>query len=132
SSAGGGQAGGDAQGSGTGGGTSSPGAGGGTSGTPGGRLDITWAWAQREVINGFDLSSDVIDFTSLTPDQVGISEVGADLVIEVLNNGGHTYTLTGIQAEDLTRANLDAASYNGIVDSIGGVADQLEFLGYDG
>ncbi|MEO1457493.1 MAG: hypothetical protein AAFV49_07975, partial [Pseudomonadota bacterium] len=37
----------------------------------------------------------------------------------------------GVQAEDLTRTNLTAADNNPVIDSTGGVIDQLALLGFD-
>ncbi|MEO1725089.1 MAG: hypothetical protein AAFR84_22160, partial [Pseudomonadota bacterium] len=94
------------------------------------RVLITWNWAAQETVEGFDPSGDVIDFGTLSANQVSISEVGDDLVIEVLENGGHNYRFVDVQAEDLSRANIDAAEYSTALDVEGGIIDQLEFLGF--
>ena len=112
---------------------------GGSGGTPSvgggqasdGRVEITWNWAAKEVIDGFDPDGDVLDFGHMAPDQLQITERDGDLVIEVLSNGGHDYRIQDVQAEDLTTANLEAARYNTVIDSSGGVLDQLIALGFD-
>jgi len=96
-----------------------------------GEIDLTWNWGVVETIKGFDPDNDVLDFGNLSPSWIGISEEDGALVIEILNNGGHKYVLEDIQAEDLSSANLTAASYNNVVDANGGVIDQLTLLGYD-
>lgn len=93
------------------------------------RIEVTWTWAAREVVEGFDAATDVIDLGTLGADQVAITEAGGGLVIEVLNNGGQVYVLDGIQAEDLDAANFAAADWNGVLEAPGGVADQLGALG---
>lgn len=105
----------------------------GTGGTPKGvgQVDIAWNWAAQEIIEGFDPAKDQIDFGSMAANQIAISEQGDDLVVEVLNNGGHTYRLTDIQAEDLKAENLTADGYNPVVSTSGGIVDQLTPLGYD-
>ena len=92
---------------------------------------ITWNWAAEETISGFDPGEDVIDFSSLGANDFAIREEDDDLVIEVLNNGGHTYTFENVQAEDLSAANLDANPHNTVLDDQGGVYDQLNALGFD-
>lgn len=96
-----------------------------------GRASVTWSWGAREVVSGFDTAADVIDFGHLGAGQVAIGESAGDLVIEVLGNGGHTYTLTGVQAEDLGAGNLAAADWNPVLDAPGGVVEQLARLGYE-
>ncbi len=90
---------------------------------------ITWNWAATEVISDFDISEDVLDFGSLPAALVSITESDEDLVIEVLGNGGHTYVLENIQAEDLSLANLESPDWNESV--LDQVVDQLEALGND-
>ena len=103
---------------------------------PGPELDgdafaISWNWGAQETIADFDPEEDFLDFGALAPEDVLITEQGDDLVIAVLNNGGHSYTVEDLQAEDLARANLQAAAWNGVVDAPGGVVEQLTGLGYD-
>lgn len=117
-----------------GGGGGDPGSGDGTDdGSSGGlgRLAITWNWGAQEVVPGFDAASDVIDFGHLGANQLAFSETGGDLVIEVLGNGGHSYTLVGVQAEDLGAGNLAAAAWNPVLDAPDGVVEQLARLGYE-
>ncbi|MEO4041879.1 hypothetical protein AAFN47_09775 [Hoeflea sp. CAU 1731] len=90
---------------------------------------ITWNWAATEVISDFDISEDVLDFGSLPAALVSITESDEDLMIEVIGNGGHTYVLENIQAEDLSLANLEAPDWNENV--LEQVVDQLEALGND-
>ena len=89
-------------------GTGDPGAGDpgtGDSGTGDGaspdHVAVTWNWGVEEVIGNFDPANDVLEFGSVSTAQIGITEVGDDLIIEVLNNGGHRYVLEHVQAEDL-------------------------------
>jgi len=107
---------------------SDPAPGNGTSET----VHVTWNWGAQEVVSGFSPSEDVLDFGALSAKGVHISEANGDLLIEVVGNGGHTYVIENVQAEDLTLANLSAPSWNdGVLDDHGGVVDQLIALGYD-
>jgi len=90
---------------------------------------ITWDWGALVNVAGFNPQEDILDFGSLGQENVQISEDGLDLVISVLNNGGHAYRVEGVQAEDLSLENLEAASWNGVVNVTGGIADQLADLG---
>lgn len=93
-------------------------------------VSIDWNWAAQEVISDFVASEDEIDFGSMGADNIGITEVGDDLYIEVLNNGGQTYVFENIQAEDLTLANLSVPYWN--EDVLDEVVEQLATLGnYD-
>ena len=94
-------------------------------------FSITWNWGVEEVITNFDPASDVLNFGHVAPSQIGITEQGDDLVIEVLDNGGHRYVLENVQAEDLSAANLAAGNYSDALDGHGGVIDQLTALGND-
>ncbi|WP_346908037.1 hypothetical protein [uncultured Roseibium sp.] len=95
-------------------------------------VHMTWNWGAEEVISDFNPSEDVLDFGSLSSRHVEISEVDGDLHIEVLGNGGHTYIIEDVQAEDLSLENLAAASWNdGVLNDQDGVIDQLEVLGND-
>ena len=94
-------------------------------------FSITWNWGVEEVITNFDPASDVLNFGYVAPSQIGIAEQGDDLVIEVLDNGGHRYVLENVQAEDLSAANLAAGNHSDALDGHGGVIDQLTALGYD-
>ena len=95
-------------------------------------VSITWNWGAIEQITGFDATEDVLDFGNLSADGVALSEEGDDLVIEVLGNGGHLYRFHDVQAEDLTAANLTAATWNTILEAQNGIYDQLTELGADG
>lgn len=95
-----------------------------------GRLEIGWDWAKTVLVD-FDPATDVIDFNYMSAGQIDVRESEGDLLIEVLNNGGHIYRLEDVQAEDLRYANLDAASYNSILDTSDGIVDQLILLGYN-
>ena len=92
-------------------------------------VGITWDWGREISIQNFDASEDVLDFTGLGVGSVTLAEVGSDLTITVENNGGHSYILEGVQAEDLSLANLTANSWNSVVTDAGGIADQLQALG---
>jgi hypothetical protein len=95
-------------------------------------VHVTWNWGAQEIVSGFSPSEDVLDFGALSAKGVQISEANGDLLIEVVGNGGHTYVIENVQAEDLTLANLSAPSWNdGVLDDHGGVVDQLIALGYD-
>ncbi len=91
---------------------------------------LSWNWAAIETIADFDPTEDVLNFGALSTEHVDVSEVGSDLVIEVLNNGGHQYILSGIQAEDLQRENLTAPDWSDVLDGPNGVIAQLTDLGY--
>jgi hypothetical protein len=60
-----------------------------------------------------------------------VSEVGDDLLIEVLNNGGRSLQFDGIQAEDLSMQNLTANDWNQILDPTSALVLQLQDLGLD-
>ncbi|MEO1197836.1 MAG: hypothetical protein AAFX39_01190 [Pseudomonadota bacterium] len=94
-------------------------------------VTIGWNWGGNEVIPNFDPSEDVLDFGHLGAGQLEISEQNGDLVIEVLNNGGNTYTLENVQAEDLSANNLTAAPWSTSLEGAGGVVDQLAELGFN-
>lgn len=98
-------------------------------GNPSGRVEIGWDWA-KAVVMDFDPATDVIDFNHMSAGQVDVREADGDLLIEVLNNGGHTYRLKDVQAEDLQSKNLDAAQFNTVLDTSNGIIDQLTALGY--
>ena len=107
-----------------------PGSGGGAQ--PDGSTDvveITWNWGQEETISNFAPAEDILDFGAMSAGSVSISEAGGNLVIEVLNNGGHTYVLEGVQAEDLKADNFTSAEWNRVLEDPSGVFDQLAALG---
>ena len=74
-------------------------------------------------------SEDVLDFNSLGAADVTVSEIGDDLVFEVVGNGGHTVTLRDVQAEDLNLGNLTADDWNSIDEANSALVNQLEALG---
>lgn len=90
---------------------------------------VTWEWGRKFAVKAFNPAEDSLNFTGLPASDVRIEEVGADLKITVENNGGHSLLLEGLQAEDLSIANLAAADWNQVVTDTGGVLDQLEALG---
>ncbi|MBO9475447.1 hypothetical protein J7413_18020 [Shimia sp. R10_1] len=94
-------------------------------------IEIDWNWGATTTIEGFDPSDDMFDFNSLNDDQVAIREVDGALEIEVLNNGGNITTLSGLQAEDLTRDNFAASPNNPILDDASELMAQLSALGFD-
>ena len=92
---------------------------------------ITWNWAAKETVTDFVSMEDLIDFGSMSPGQIFITEAEGNLIIEVLNNGGHTVTFNDLQAEDLKAADLIAAQWNTVLEADGGVYDQLQALGFN-
>ncbi len=91
--------------------------------------DLTWNWGVKTEITGFDNSEDVIDFNALGVSDLSVVESDGDLIFEVIGNGGHTLTLQGIQADDLSLSNLTADDWNTITDAESALVDQLEALG---
>ncbi|WP_170410245.1 hypothetical protein [Ruegeria atlantica] len=92
-------------------------------------VELTWNWGVKTEIIGFNASEDVLDFNSLGEGNVEVSENGDDLVFEVVENGGHTVTLQGIQAEDLNLGNLTADDWNSIDEANSALVNQLEAFG---
>ncbi|WP_421984118.1 hypothetical protein [Roseibium sp.] len=90
---------------------------------------VTWDWGREFAVKAFNPAEDSLNFSSLGASDISISEVADGLQITVENNGGHSLLLEGVQAEDLSLANLTAAGWNTVVTDPGGVADQLESLG---
>ncbi|CUK18059.1 hypothetical protein RUE5091_04195 [Ruegeria denitrificans] len=91
--------------------------------------ELNWDWGVKTEITGFNATEDVLDFNSLSEGDVSVSEIGADLVFEVVGNGGHTVTLQDIQAEDLNLGNLTADDWNSIDEANSALVSQLEALG---
>ena len=115
-------------GSGTGDTSSDPDTGNGVTDT----VHMTWNWGAQEVVSDFSPSEDVLDFGTLPAGGVTLSETDGDLYIEVNGNGGHTYVIENVQAEDLTLENLAAAGWNdAVLDGNDGVIEQLAVLGND-
>lgn len=94
-------------------------------------VGIDWNWGVQTRVEGFDPSEDSFDFNALSGDHLALREVGGNLEIEVLGNGGNITTLVGIQAEDLTRSNLLADPNNSILDDSSPLFAQLTDLGFD-
>jgi hypothetical protein len=95
-------------------------------------VHVTWNWGAEEIVSDFAVSEDVLDFGALSANGVAISESGGDLHIEVVGNGGHSYVIENVQAEDLSAANLSAPNWNDdVLHGSNGVVAQLAALGYD-
>jgi len=94
-----------------------------------GTVQVTWDWGRVFAVQNFNPAEDILHFGSLSASDVTLEETGGDLLITVENNGGHGYLLEGLQAEDLSIANLTAANWNSVVTDSGGIADQLASLG---
>lgn len=94
-------------------------------------LEIKYEWGVQEIVSDFDLETDTFDFGALTAASVGVTEEAGNLVIEILNNGGHTYTILGLQAEDLSDDNLTADANSGLLDEDGAFIATLGDLGFD-
>jgi hypothetical protein len=92
---------------------------------------FAWSYGSTTRVQNFDTSEDVLDFNSFSPDQLDVREVDGDLVFEVLGNGGDFTVIEGIQAEDLSRANLTAPSWNGILNEDSALMASLVELGFD-
>ncbi len=91
---------------------------------------IAWDWGQQTAYSNFDPARDMLDFTNLSAKAISIEEVGEDLLITVIDNGGHSYLFEDLQAEDLSIDNITAHSWNNsVIDSDDGVAAQLQSLG---
>lgn len=86
---------------------------------------VTWDWGAAVTVDGFDFTEDTIDLTGLSATDLQVTEANGALIFDVLNNGGHRITLTDLQAEDLTRANLTAETWNGITDDGSAFMQQL-------
>lgn len=81
------------------------------------------------MLSDFDASEDILDFGSLSVKDISISEASNNLLIEIVNNGGHTYVLENTQAEDFSAANFTAGSWNSVLEDEDSVFDQLIGLG---
>ncbi|GAB5378619.1 MAG: hypothetical protein AcusKO_50810 [Acuticoccus sp.] len=89
---------------------------------------MTWDWGQREKIRDFDPVTDQIDFGNLQADQIAMREArDGDLIIKVLDNGGHLYRFDGVSASDLSEENLTAPDWNDVV--VVTALDLIEGLG---
>lgn len=94
-------------------------------------VEVTWNWAAQIAITGFDPEQDQFDFNALASEDLAISEVDGNLVLEVTGNGGHKITVQDTQAEDLTLANFIADDWNTVLDNESGVVNSLSTLGMD-
>lgn len=94
-------------------------------------VEITWDWGVQAVISDFDTGTDSFDFGALTAAQLDVREEGDTLVIDVLENGGHSYTVEGLQAEDLSGTNLVADANSSLLDENSVFLTALCDLGYD-
>ncbi|MFK7761671.1 MAG: hypothetical protein AB8B62_00285 [Roseobacter sp.] len=94
-------------------------------------VEITWDWGVQAVISDFDTGTDSFDFGALNAAQLDVREEGDTLVIEVLDNGGHSYTVEGLQAEDLSGTNLIADANSSLLDENSAFLTALSDLGYD-
>ncbi|USG60689.1 hypothetical protein NBZ79_16100 [Sneathiella marina] len=90
---------------------------------------LTWKWSAIDVLADFDASEDTLDFGSLSANDVSISQADNDLLIEIVNNGGHTYVLENTQVDDLSADNFTAGNWNGVLEDEDGVYAQLIGLG---
>ncbi len=93
--------------------------------------EITWAWGKKTAIVDFDVAQDVVDLNALMSGQIDVREADGNLYFEVADNGGNSTALVGIQAEDLSMANLTAAGWNDVLSSSSDLMDQLINLGFD-
>lgn len=94
-------------------------------------LEIVYDWGAMEVLADFDVETDSFDFGALAATEVNVTEQNGDLIIEVLNNGGHSYMLVGLQAEDLSAANLSANANSVLLDEDSAFMATLGDLGFD-
>ncbi len=94
-------------------------------------VEISWNWAKKTAITGFDVNDDVIDLNALGSGQVTAREADGNLYFEVLGNGGNSTALVGIQAEDLSMSNLTAPGWNTVLSSDSELIVQLTGLGFD-
>ncbi|MEO9650346.1 MAG: hypothetical protein ABJ360_04535 [Roseobacter sp.] len=94
-------------------------------------LEITWDWGAEEIISDFDVATDSFHFGALSSTQVDVAEVADDLVIRVLDNGGHSYTILGLQAEDLSLEQLTANDNSSLLDEDGAFIASFADLGLD-
>lgn len=96
----------------------------GTGGTTPDNVVVTWNWGAQLVYDDFDPKTDVLEFDkNIASKHITFEEVDNDLLITVLNNGGHTLVLENVQAEQLSLDNL--------VNQDDGMVQQLHSLGMD-
>ena len=92
---------------------------------------LTWEWAKKTAITGFDTETDFFDFGNMSADSVNVEEADGNLYFEVLGMGGNITALVGVQAEDLSSENLTAAEWNDVLDADSILIESLVSLGYD-
>ena len=92
---------------------------------------LTWEWANKTAITGFDTETDFFDFGNMSADSVNVEEADGNLYFEVLGMGGNITALVGVQAEDLSSENLTAAEWNDVLDADSILIESLVSLGYD-
>lgn len=94
-------------------------------------VSLTWNWGVQTTYFDFDPAQDTIDFNSFAADNLSISEVDGDLLIEVVGQNGNITVLQGVQAEDLSRANLTAEGWNTILDGNSALIHEFQDLGFE-
>ncbi len=92
---------------------------------------LTWEWANKTAITGFNTETDFFDFGNMSADTVNVEEADGNLYFEVLGMGGNITALVGVQAEDLSSENLTAAEWNDVLDADSILIESLVSLGYD-
>ena len=92
---------------------------------------LTWEWANKTAITGFETETDFFDFGNMSADSVNVEEADGNLYFEVLGMGGNITALVGVQAEDLSSENLTAAEWNDVLDADSILIESLVSLGYD-
>ena len=92
---------------------------------------IEWSWIDREAYSGFDVDNDVINFGTLNSENLSVFENDGNLFIEVYEHGGNSTALLGVQAEDLSEANLRAPGWNNVIREGSDFMDQLVDLGFE-
>ncbi|MEP5730684.1 MAG: hypothetical protein ABJL67_15085 [Sulfitobacter sp.] len=93
--------------------------------------EITWDWGQQSEISNFDTAQDLIDLNALSDGQLGVREADGNLYFEVVDNGGHSTALIGVQAEDLSASNLTADAWNAVLSPESNLMGQLVDLGFE-
>ncbi|MEP4194306.1 MAG: hypothetical protein ABJL99_01575 [Aliishimia sp.] len=93
--------------------------------------EVTWAWGKKVEISNFDLEQDQIDLNGLMSGQVDVREADGNLYFEVVDGGGQSTALLGVQAQDLSAENLTADGWNSVLSSTSNFTLQLVDLGYE-
>ncbi|MEP3299591.1 MAG: hypothetical protein ABJO27_24455 [Pseudoruegeria sp.] len=92
---------------------------------------IGWSYGSTTTVAEFNADEDTFVFGSFSADQLAVTEQDGDLVFEVLGNGGDFVVLKNVQAEDISKENLSAPSWNGILDDESALIQSLESLGME-